>query len=294
MITFRHFLTSIVAVFLALAVGIVLGGGPLSDVTEPKPAPVAATAAGDDPAGVYAEGFTGAVGPLLTNAKLADRSVAVVTAPGADEQVITSLAEQVAAAGGTIGGRYSLTEAMVSPEQKSLVDTLGSQLMTQQGKAIASDSSTYDRIGQLLGLSVASAAPEGGDPTGKHTAIFDSLVGAGLVAANEGGVKRQAPLVLLVLGAEPAPEGGDAILAGLTAGLSRAAVGVVAVGTVADGVDGQIARLRAEPVSAEVATVDGIDTAAGRVASVLALARALSTEGGAFGASGADGPVPLG
>ena len=43
MITFRHFLTSLVAVFLALAVGIVLGGGPLSDVTDPDPAPAAAT-----------------------------------------------------------------------------------------------------------------------------------------------------------------------------------------------------------------------------------------------------------
>ena len=32
MITLRHHLLSIVAVFLALAAGIVLGGGPLSDV----------------------------------------------------------------------------------------------------------------------------------------------------------------------------------------------------------------------------------------------------------------------
>ena len=32
MITLRHHLLTIVAVFLALAAGIVLGGGPLSDV----------------------------------------------------------------------------------------------------------------------------------------------------------------------------------------------------------------------------------------------------------------------
>ena len=47
-------------------------------------------------------------------------------------------------------------------------------------------------------------------------------------------------------------------------------------------------------MSAEVATVDGIDTSAGRTAAVLTLARALGTKGGAFGASGADGPVPVG
>jgi hypothetical protein len=293
MITFRHFLTSLVAVFLALAVGIVLGGGPLSDVTDPDPAPASATEdAAADPAGAYAEGFAGAVGPLLTSARLAERGVAVVTAPGVNEETLTALAEQVTAAGGAITGRYSLTDAMVAPEQKALVDTLGSQLMTQQGKTIAADATTYDRIGQLLGVAIATTTPEGDAPSGKQTAVIDSLLGAGLLAF-EGTVTRRAPLVLLVLGGEPAAEGGDAITAGLAAGLSRAA-GVVVAGTLADGGEGQIGRLRAEPVSAEVATVDGIDTAAGRVTTVLTLSRALAVKGGAFGASGADGPAPLG
>ncbi len=294
MITFRHFLTSLVAVFLALAVGIVLGGGPLSDVTDPAPAPAAATQDGDaGAAGAYADGFAGAVGPLLTSAKLADRGVAVVTVPGVNEETLTALADQVSAAGGAITGRYTLTDTMVLPEQKSLVDTLGSQLMTQQDKTIAADATTYDRIGQLLGVAIATTTPEGDAPSGKQAGIIDSLRGAGLLAF-DGTVTRRAPLVLLVLGAEPAAEGGDAITAGIATGLSRAATGVVVAGTLADGGEGQIGRLRAEPASAEVATVDGIDTAAGWVTTVLALSRALGTKGGAFGASGADGPAPLG
>ncbi len=294
MITFRHFVTTIVAVFLALAVGIVLGGGPLSDVTDPDPAPAAAT---DDTAvgaaGAYAEGFTNAVGPVLASAKLAERSVAVITAPGVNEETLTALAERISAARGTITGRYSLTDDIVSPDQKALVDTLGAQLMTQQGKSIAADATTYDRIGQLLGVAVATTTPEGDAPSRQQSRIIESLVGANLLVL-EGAVSRRAPLVLLVLGGEPAPEGGDAIVAGLAAGLSRAAAGVVVAGTVADGSEGQIGRLRAEPVSAEVATVDGIDTTAGQVTTVLALGRSLDTKGGAFGASGADGPVPLG
>ncbi|HXH77755.1 copper transporter [Nocardioides sp.] len=294
MITFRHFLTSIVAVFFALAVGIALGGGPLSNFSEPEPTPVAATEkTADDPARLYAEEFAGAVSPVLTSAKLADRSVAVVTVPGANEEILTALAEEVSAAGGTITGRYSLTEDMVSPDQKALVDTLGAQLMTQQGKTIAADATTYDRIGQLLGVAVATSTPEGDPATDQQNRIIETLVGADLLTL-EGSVTKRAPLVLLVLGGEPAEEGGDAILAGLAAGLSRAAGGVVVAGTLADGGEGQVGRLRAEPVSAEVATVDGIDTAAGRVTTVLALARSLSTPGGAFGASGADGPAPLG
>ena len=58
---------------------------------------------------------------------------------------------------------------MVAPEQKSLVDTLGSQLMTQQGKTIAADATTYDRIGQLLGVAIATTTPEGDAPSGKQT-----------------------------------------------------------------------------------------------------------------------------
>ena len=101
--------------------------------------------------------------------------------------------------------------------------------------------------------------------------------------------------MLLVLGGEPAAEGGDAIIAGIAAGLSRAATGVVVAGDLADGGErpGRSAAGGAGS-RAEVATVDGIDTAAGRVTTVLALVAAADTKGGAFGASGADGPAPLG
>lgn len=294
MISFRHHITTLLAVFLALAVGIVLGGGPLSEVTDraPTAATPADTARGDART-TYAEGFAGAVGPALVAERLAERQVAVVTVPGVDEQVLTALAEQVAAAGGSVTARYALTDAMVNPSQKALVDTLGSQLMTQQGDAIAPEAATYDRIGQLLGIAVATTTAAGDQAGGKVKGVMESLVGAGLLAG-PGTVSRRAPLVLLVLGDEPSPEGGDAILAALATGLGRAAAGVVVAGETADGGDGQLGRLRADPVSAQVATVDGIDTAAGRVTTVLTLARALDTDGGAFGATGADGLVPLG
>lgn len=293
MITFRHFITTIVALFLALAVGIALGGGPLSDITDVGPAPVATTEQTEEPAAAYAESFVGAVGPALTGAQLAERSVAVVTAPGVNEETLSALVEQVSAAGGTITGRYVLSDDLVSPDQKALVDTLGAQLMTQQKDAVAADATTYDRIGELLGLAVATTSPEGDEVSDPQSRIVETLVGADLMSL-EGSAEQRAPLVLLVLGTEPAAEGGDAILAGLATGLSRAAAGVVVAGTLADGGEGQVGRLRAEPVSAEVATVDGIDTVAGRVTTVLALGRALETPGGAFGATGADGPAPLG
>jgi hypothetical protein len=297
-ITLRHHLLTIVAVFLALAAGIVLGGGPLSDV-----APTVATSGSKDREAKpvedgaqadYTESFVSALGPATVGGRLAERSVALVTVPGADEQVVAALTDQVSAAGGTISARYDLSEDLVDPSQKSLVDTLGSQLLTQQAEGdVAADASTYDRIGQLLGLAVATKEAEGLDVNGKARAIVDAVSGAGLMAV-PGEVAQRSPLVLVVLGKDAADEGSDAILAGLARGLAAQAVGVVVAGATADGGEGQLGRLRADPASAGVATLDGVDTAAGRVATILTLQRSLTTPGGAFGASGADGPVPLG
>lgn len=297
MITLRHHLLTIVAVFLALAAGIVLGGGPLSDV-----GPTVATsserteaAPAEDRAQTdYTESVVSALGPATVGGRLAERSVALVTVPGADEQVVTALAEQVSAAGGTVSARYDLSEDLVDPGQKSLVDTLGSQLLTQQAEGdVAAEASTYDRFGQLLGIAVATKEAEGQDVSGKARAIADAVTGAGLMA-KPGEVSQRSPLVLVVLGTDAADEGSDAILAGLAQGLAAQAVGVVVAGATSDGGDGQLGRLRADPVSAGVATLDGVDTVAGRVATILTLQRSLTTPGGAFGASGADGPVPLG
>ena len=297
MITLRHHLLTIVAVFLALAAGIVLGGGPLSDV-----GPTAATSSGEaDTAPAadraqtdYTESVVSALGPATVSGRLAERSVAVVTVPGADEQVVTALTEQVTAAGGTVSARYDLSADIVDPGQKSLVDTLGSQLLTQQAEGdVAAEASTYDRIGQLLGLAVATKEAAGQDVNGKARAIVDAVSGAGLMA-EPGEVAQRSPLVLVVLGTDAGDEGSDAILAGLAQGLAVQAGGVVVAGATSDGGEGQLGRLRADPVSAAVATLDGVDTAAGRVATILTLQRSLTTPGGAFGASGADGPVPLG
>jgi len=297
-ISLRHHLLTIVAVFLALATGIVLGGGPLSDVgaRATSVATEQTTSAPDADAAstTYGEAFATAVAPGLVAGTLADRRVAVVTIPGADEQLVNALTDQVVAAGGSVTGRYALTADMVDPAQKSLVDTLGSQLMTQRAsKEIPAEASTYDRMGHLLGLALATREPGGDDVTGKARGIIEAMSAASLVVAPDD-VERRAPLVLVVLGTDAGDEGSDAILTGLSAGLAAAGVGVVVAGTTEDGDAGQLARFRADPITATVASVDGIDTAAGRVATVRTLARSLTTPGGAFGASGADGPLPLG
>lgn len=298
MISLRHHLLTIVAVFLALATGIVLGGGPLSDVGT-KVRASDSTSAAPQPQGqtartTYGEAFDTAVAPTLVGGRLAERQVAIVTVPGADEQLVSALGDQISAAGGAVSARYTLTDDMVDPAQKSLVDTLGSQLMTQQAKKeVAADATTYDRMGQLLGLAIATKDADGAGVNGTARAITEAISGASLME-DPGDVGTRAPLVLLVLGTDVEDDGADAIVAGLATGLAVQGTGVVLVGTTADGGAGQLGRFRADPAAAGVASVDGIDTPAGRITSILALTRSLTTAGGAFGASGADGPLPLG
>ena len=89
-------------------------------------------------------------------------------------------------------------------------------------------------------------------------------------------------------------EEADPAYEGIVAGLARVARGVVVAGTEEDGRSGRLSRLRESDAVAEVATVDGIDHTTGVVTSVLALGSWPDARGGAFGASGDDGTVPIG
>ena len=221
--------------------------------------------------------------------QLAGRSVALVSLPGADQRVIEGLVGQIEHAAGTLEGNYALQPGLVDPGEKSLVDTLGSQLMTQLGSGAADeDAPTYERMGQLLGAAIATDDEDGAGAGQNPTSIRQSLAGADLVASPENEPGR-APLVLVVLGDDT----DDDILGGLLAGLAARALGVVVAGDTRSGANGDVAALRTRPEAGEVTTVDGVDLAVGQVTTVLALVRSLTEKGGSFGASGSDGAVPL-
>lgn len=293
MIQYRHHIVSLFAVFLALAVGIVLGGGPLTDVgrdalgTGEDTSQEQPTA--DAGAATFGDQFALASGPALYDGRLGGHPVALVAMPGADEQIVSGLRAQVESAAGTVAATWTLEPALLDASEKSLVDTLGSQLMTQLGEGVAEPSApTYERIGQLLGAAVATDKPAGESAGDDALAIRQSLDGAELMAPSDGDPRR-APLVLVVLG----DDAEDTILSGLLTGLASHASGVVVSGDTGSGQSGDIASLRTQPLTEQVATVDGAERAVGQVSSTLALIRSLEQPGGSFGASGSDGAAPL-
>lgn len=287
MISYRHHIVSLVAVFLALAVGVVLGGGPLSELGRDGERPAASMTAQrvSERTAEYGDAFAASAAQTLYAGRLRDHPVAMVTMPGADPDAVGALTEQVGAAGGTVAGTYAVRRALVDASQKSLVDSLGAQLAEQLGEgAVTPDATTYSRIGQLLGLAVA---PTDLGAAGVR-AVRESLAGADLLdpPAEVG----EAELVLVVLGDRTDP----AILDGVVTGLAEKSAGVVVAGATATAAaGGDLATLRAGDATATVAAVDGADTPLGQVTTTLALIRSLTTPGGSFGASGSDGAVPL-
>ncbi|WP_166138851.1 copper transporter [Nocardioides ochotonae] len=290
MISYRQHVVSLVAVFLALAAGVVLGGGPLSDLGRDDSATAADTLdAGDQRTLAFAEQFAATAAPQLYDGGLRQRSVALLTAPGVDEEAVTGLTAQIEAAGSSVAGRYDLGTELLSGSSKTLVDTLGTQLVEQvESGLVDAEATTYVRIGQLLGRAVASTGrPE--RPGSDAETVRQSLVAAELVTASDEDA-RLAPLVLLVLGEDAEPT----VLAGLVSGLATTATGVVVAGDAASAANGDLADLREDPAATQVTTVDGVETVLGQVSAVLALVREIDGTGGSFGASGEAGPVPLG
>lgn len=288
----RRQVVPLVIVVMALAAGIALGAGTLSDLGSSPPQaaaepqqPEADPAAADRAA--FSDAFAGGVAGSLYAGRLHAHPVALLTLPGADPDVVASLTAEVQAAGTQVIATYGLRRTLVDPTEKSLVDTLGIQLVTQLGSdLVTADATTYDRIGQLIGKAVTATRRSTALEQAKVASLRASLDGAGLLAIPDG-EPNVAPLVLVVTGKDVE----QPILGGIVAGVAGVARGVVVAGPTADP---GVAGLRATPPIRPVATVDGTDTAAGRVTTVLALVHVLATPGGSFGASGTDAAVPLG
>lgn len=311
MIDLRRHVMAVVAALFALAVGIAIGGGPLSyvpDRDEPSSTatdrPVAEEPS-DDPAASgaeFANAFAAQSAVALYDGRLRGHPTAIVAMPGADPDLVEVMQVQVKAAGGGLTGVYEVGAGATDPANTSLVDTLGSQLMTELSTDFDDDrvdpaASTYVRLGQLISLAVSTPVKDGLRNRPVENAVRTTLATADLMSSPENA--RLAPLVLVVMAPHDSLDAGDlqvaaGIYRGLVLGLSDNPAGLVVLGDTGSGRSGLLAQLREdEELAAAVSTVDGSDTGLGQVTAMLALIRSLEGSVGSYGESGSDGAVPL-
>ncbi|WP_017589802.1 copper transporter [Nocardiopsis ganjiahuensis] len=319
MIDFRYHLVSIVAVFLALTVGLVLGTtmlqDPLLNTLKSETADLRGQseelrAERDDSEllNAGADQFTDAVAGSVLEGRLLDRRVVLVAAPGADEEVVRALGGRVEDAGAEVVGQLLFEEAFLDSGSATFVDELAFQVSDDPGDL---SGNPYDKAGTELGR--ALAARGGADEDGEETkekeedpeeetdgetdgeedradghdanAVLSAFAEGGLLTV-EGSPARSADTVVVVAPAAGAPEEDEeranTALAGLTAALHRQ-VGptVLAGGTDSGRQGGLVAHARAQEPS--YATVDVVGRPTGDLVVVLALADSLDGSGSAYG-----------
>ena len=307
----RRHLVAVVAALFALAVGIALGGGPLSYVSgdetstaSDEPEPDATQAPGteaeaDTPASSrFAEWFASAAAARLYDKALLGHPTVIVAAPGVEPALVDAMVTEVAAAGGGLTGVFQITEQAVDRDETSLVDDLGSQLMTQiDDDAVDPAAPTYLRLGQLLSVAVATPLKGGRRADTAAQTVRAGLSTGGLLTGP--GEARLAPLVLVLLpphtDQEPETAAAEqAVYLGLATGLRANAAGTVLLGDSESGANGLLADLREDAtLTSSISTVDSGETALGRVTAMLALIGSLDGGVGTFGESVANGAVPV-
>jgi Copper transport outer membrane protein, MctB len=301
MISLRYHVISIAAVFLALALGVVLGSTAISgrllsglssnrDELGRQVSDLQAERNGLRTRLADADIFGTAVGPRVVNGVLRGRTVVLVTTADADPADRDALTGLLNRAGATVTGELQLTDAFTDPSRSDQLSELSTRLLPA-GLRLPTASDAGTLAGGLLG-SLLLINPHNGKAqatSAETTAVLAGLGDGGFVRAGPQVLPAQL-VVVLTGGAGRGNSSGDraAILARFATQLDRAGAGAVLAGRPgsAEG-NGPIGVVRADTAAASVlSTVDDVSTAAGRVVTVLALAEQAQGRAGRYGASG--------
>ena len=311
MVDFRYHLVSIIAVFLALAVGIVLGttalNGPVLDdlrgnitrLTSDK-----RTLEGDvnDLRGDVkaSDEFAEAVGPGLVRGDLTDRRVLLVTTPETPTDLVDQLTPLLRTAGAEVTGTLRVLPALADPQQGQLVEDVVAQAVP--AGVDLPDGEPVERAAAELAAALVRAEDDDAVEPDEAQAVVSAFEEADLVAYTPvGDTLRPATMALLLTGPAPeedltdAEEAQQQALLSLASALDARSDGTVLAGpTTSADARGTVRLLRDDSgLAGEVSTVDNADRGTGRVAVVLALAEQLTGETGQYGArGGATAPLP--
>lgn len=304
MIDFRYHIVSLISVFLALAVGIALGAGPLEEtignqlneqvaqLRAEKDALREELGAADSVSMERKTYLEDSAEELLVGAL--PRTVAVVTLPGADDDVVSAVVQRLGQAGATVTARVAVTPVWTDADQQTFRTSLVGNLSGYLDPGPSADASTNAVLGLSLARALTAGSPE--DPTAlteEAGLLLDVLTSGQLVAVT---VAPDQPADAAVVIAPPV--GSDAVgdeaavsaLVGLAAALADEAAGVVVGGPATDQT-GVVQAVRAGDVADRVATVDTIGDVTGQISLPRALAMAVAGSVGHFGYADSAGDV---
>lgn len=308
MIDFRYHVVSIMAVFLALALGLFIGStslrgtaaaniqGQLKGVANENKSLSAQLHDANSSLG-RAQAFDNALEPYAVAGRLAGQSVVVVSAPGVDSGIRNRVTSALTAAGATVNGDVRLQSALLDPQQDSFLKTLTSQLSI--GNRPAPSGSGAERALRLL-ANVLGTRPQDSPVNPATAARILSAFSDGKLLSLSGDQPRPATLALLLAPSapatplSPAAKSEQTLLAELARDLDQSAVGAAVAGPSTAAVGGLLDVVRSDKVlRTRVSSVDTLELPSGIIATVFALAEEADGRTGSYGsAKGADSPLP--
>lgn len=314
MIDFRYHLVSIAAIFLALAVGIVLGAGPLkgtigdtltSEVTKLRAEKDAMRVERDAAQkGVEArDRFILVMRDTIVRNQLQGRTVAVVTLPGADEGLVQTTVDTLVAANATIGSRVSIKSEWAEPGEvaRTTHETAGGAALLALGgrpTETAEEAPSHD-VALAVALLRPAADVVGDEPSPEQRAQAVAILEeADLISLQREGVTPSNAVIVIGPFEEAAPatapettdpaeaESTEALL-GLVSELDRFGDGTVVAAALDEtlaAAPGIVGSLRADAaLNQSVSTVDDAGLAIGQASIVLATVEQIDGGVGHYG-----------
>jgi hypothetical protein len=299
-ISFRYHLVSIVAVFLALALGIVVGttalNGPITkdlrnQVNDLKgqrddlAAQVKSLRGQVDDADKFASTY----GPQLVDGTLTDKDVLVITLPGVPGGMADGVNAELTASGAKVSGRVAVTKDYLDQR-------LGTQITSMATGPLHPVGVTYpdtSDAGQIGGSLLAYVLLGKGTST-DLTSVLRAFTSLHMLEVN-GDVAPSTAVVVLGHGTMSANSYAGNSELSLVGALAKAGGHVVVAGdTDSAAGGGLVARVRdAAAEQGTVSTVDDAGDAFGQVSSVIALAATVAGAVGHYGTErGADALFP--
>lgn len=301
MINFRYHIVSLMAVFLALAVGITFG---VSLVSGEANKGLAAQAEQDrkqvatyrdqitqmQQLDRYRDAYANQIGQQVTADMLPDVPVAIIAMPDAPRSVVNNVQAAVSASGGSVTSVTSIDTQAFDPTQRSQVMSILQPFSNQYG----SNDTLATRFGKVLGRALLSGRNGVVDQVG--STISDALNGK-LVSVNRQNQDVAELAIIVTAPAANPPLNADALdrHVAFDVALSADAKGTVVAGPNSTEIDAtDVATVRSDASSRDLlSSVDTADLPSGVSTVIMAGAEQLAGGQGHYGwNNSSDAPAP--
>jgi hypothetical protein len=292
-INFRYHVVSLTAVFLALAIGLVLGtaaaNGPVQDDLNNQ---VNSLTKSNDQYRDQVDqlrqqmqsqdDFAAEVAPTLLAGRLSGRSVLVLSTARADSKDRDGVIRVLQQAGATVTGRIQITDKFLDPTNEPNLADLASKVVPEGVRVPNAGNGAADAIAVL-----ASVLTTGGQavPDSARTKVLTAFSSASMISI-AGPPPTVAEGFVVITGVPGTDDAGIRRDSTLTAVVKQldAATKVVLAAPQAGGSGNPVAAVRSDAdLSKVISTVDSVSTGQGQVAVAMALAEQFAGRSGQYG-----------